>query len=83
MLWHYRLGHPNFMYLEKLVPSLFTNKNSESFKCEVCQFSKHIRSSYPTISYKSSHPFVIIHSGVWGPSPIKKYNWNLLVCILC
>ena len=53
MLWHYRLGHPNFMYLEKLVPSLFTNKNSESFKCEVCQFSKHIRSSYPTISYKS------------------------------
>lgn len=26
MLWHYRLGHPNFMYLEKIFPSLF-NKN--------------------------------------------------------
>jgi hypothetical protein len=71
MLWHYRLGHPNFMYLEKLVPSLFTNKNSESFKCEVCQLSKQIHSSDPTISYKSSHPFAIIHSDVWGPSPVK------------
>jgi hypothetical protein len=79
MLRHYRLGHPNFMYLEKLVPSLFTNKNAKSFKCEVCQLSKHIRNNYPTISYKSSHPFVIIHSDpfviihsdVWGPLPVK------------
>ena len=72
MLWHYRLGHTNFMYLKKLVPSLFTNKNSESFKCEVCQLYKHIRNSYPTISYKSSHPFDMIHSDLWGPSPIRK-----------
>lgn len=29
MLWHYRLGHPNFMYLQKLFPSLFINKNAK------------------------------------------------------
>ena len=28
MLWHYRLGHRNFMYLEKMFPSLF-NKNKK------------------------------------------------------
>ena len=71
MLWHYRLGHPNFMYLEKLFPSLFINKNSKSFGCEICQFSKHTRSSYASISYKPSRPFVMIHSDVWGPSRVK------------
>ena len=41
MLWHYRLGHPNFVYLKKLFPSL-VNKDSMNLQCEVCQFSKHI-----------------------------------------
>ena len=40
MMWHYRLGHPNFTYLEKMYPSLF-NKNKEHFQCEICQLSKH------------------------------------------
>lgn len=30
MLWHYRLGHPNFMYLRHLFPSLFS-KNAKFF----------------------------------------------------
>jgi len=72
LLWHYRLGHPNFMYLERLFPSFFSNKSSQSFKCEICQLSKHVRSSYPTISYKPSHPFAMIHNDVWGPSQV--YN---------
>ena len=38
-LWHYRLGHPNVMYLKHLFPSLF-NKNPKSFECEICQLSK-------------------------------------------
>ena len=71
MLWHYRLGHPNFLYLEKLFPSLFHNKNPNEFQCEICQFSKHIRNSYPNRSYKASQPFSMIHSDVWGPSRIK------------
>ena len=40
MLLHYRLGHPNFLYLKRLFPSLFINKNSKFFHCDICQFSK-------------------------------------------
>ncbi|CAN1177471.1 Golgin candidate 1, partial [Linum perenne] len=36
MLWHFRFGHPSFRYLEHLFPSLFINKKSDSFNCEVC-----------------------------------------------
>ena len=27
MLWHYKLGHPNFLYSKTLFPTLFSNKN--------------------------------------------------------
>ena len=73
MLWHYRLGHPNFLYLEKLFPHLF-NKNSKVFQCEVCQLSNHICNYYPHQPYKSSHPFYLIHSDVWGPSRISNIS---------
>ena len=69
MLWHYRLEHPNFMYLKKWFPSLF-NEKAKTFQCEICQLSKHTHASYSSLPYKSSHPFFIIHSDIWGPSRI-------------
>lgn len=71
MLWHYRLGHPNFLYLSKMFPSLFINKNPLSFDCEICQFAKHTRNSYSRLTYKPSKPFSLIHSDVWGPSRVN------------
>lgn len=68
MLWHYRLGHPSFNYMKHLFPSFFNNKNMSSFTCETCQLAKHHRSPYLSQPYKSSSPFSIIHSDVWGPS---------------
>lgn len=56
MLWHYRLGHPNFMYLKRMFPSHF-NKNPEFFQCEVCQMSKHARNSYPPNHISHLNPF--------------------------
>lgn len=70
MLWHYRLGHPNFLYLEKLFPELFINKSPREFSCEVCELSKHTRSSLSPSIYHVSKPFALIHSDVWGPSKI-------------
>lgn len=70
MLWHYRLGHPNFIYLKKMFPSLF-NKDSVFFKCEVCELAKHTKSHYSIQPYKPSKPFTLIHSDVWGPSRVS------------
>ena len=71
MLWHFRLGHPNFHYLAKLFPKLFVNKNPSSFKCHICHLAKQTKTSYLPSFYKPSHPFSLIHSDVWGPSRVK------------
>ncbi|KZV53482.1 hypothetical protein F511_14848 [Dorcoceras hygrometricum] len=66
-LWHRRMGHPNFQYLKHLYPQLFHNQNVSDFQCDICQFAKHHRSSFPAHSYHASKPFALIHSDVWGP----------------
>lgn len=82
MLWHYRLGHPNFMYLKKLFPSLFINKNARLYQCETCQFAKHTRTTYSPRPYKPTTPFSLIHGDIWGPSRIPNVSgarWFLLL----
>ena len=71
MLWHFRLGHPNFVYLGKIFPKLFINKKPNSFHCEICQFAKHTRANFPSIPHLPTRPFTMIHSDVWGASRIK------------
>ena len=67
MMWHFRLGHPNFLYLKILFPSLFINKNPSLFHCEVCQLTKHTQKTYSSRPYKPSQPFSLIHDDIWGP----------------
>ncbi|RVW56514.1 Retrovirus-related Pol polyprotein from transposon TNT 1-94 [Vitis vinifera] len=74
IMLHYRLGHPSFVYLAKLFPKLFINKNPASYHCEICQFAKHTRTVYPQIPYKPSTVFSLVHSDVWGPSQIKNIS---------
>lgn len=45
MIWHSPLGHPNFLYMKRLFPSLFINKNPNLYHCEICQFAKHTRNT--------------------------------------
>jgi len=78
MLWHLRLGHPSFKYLNFLFPKLFVEQGISSLQCEVCEFAKHHRSSFPIQSYKPSKPFSMIHSDVWGPnrtSTLSNKKW--------
>jgi len=42
----------------------------ESFHCDVCEFSKHHQTTFLPKNDRSSKPFDLIHSDVWGPSPI-------------
>ena len=47
MSWHFRLGHPNFLYLKSFFPALFGNKNVFAFQCEICQIAKIHKNTYP------------------------------------
>jgi len=64
MLWHYRLGHPSFLYLKHLFPKLFKGIDCSSFHCESCIFAKFHRSTYLPKPYQASKPFYLIHSDV-------------------
>jgi hypothetical protein len=67
---HYRLGHPSFSYMKYLLSKLFLNLNYSDFKCETCILAKSNRVSFPISLNKSVTPFALVHSDVWGPSPI-------------
>ena len=69
-LWHRHLGHPSFGYLRHLFPSLFSHLQNGDFKCDTCIKAKSQRVSNPVSLNKTNIPFSLIHSHVWGPSPI-------------
>ena len=64
MLWHSRLGHPNFQYMCHLFLSLCSNKMSLDVQCEMCELAKHRKTSFPKSKYKPIKPFTIIHNDV-------------------
>ncbi|CAN1225967.1 Retrovirus-related Pol polyprotein from transposon TNT 1-94, partial [Linum grandiflorum] len=74
VLWHYRLGHPSFMYLERLFPDLFNKRSAKLFECEVCQLAKHTRTVYSGVGYQPTKPFAIVHSDIWGPMKVRNIN---------
>ena len=45
------------------------NLDISIFRCDVCELAKSHRVSFPSNLNKSSVPFMIVHSDVWGPSP--------------
>ena len=71
MLLHCSLGHPSFLYLRRLFPSLF--RNNDSFYCEICQLAKQKRVPFPPQPYCASKPFALIHSDLRGPSRISTF----------
>ncbi|RDX93331.1 hypothetical protein CR513_24415, partial [Mucuna pruriens] len=65
-LYHKCLGHPPFELLKTTFPHLFTKESVKSFKCDVCQFSKHHCAIFSPSNNKSLEPFNLIHYDVWG-----------------
>ena len=65
------LWHPNFGYLKHLFPGLFSDLVISDFQCDTCILAKSHRVSYPLHMNRSNMPFAVVHSVVWGPSPIS------------
>ena len=69
-IWLYHLGpgHPYFRVLKVMFPYI------SKFHCETCELTKHTRVSFPISNKRSSHPFHLIHSDIWGPSTIPNVS---------
>ena len=47
LLNHYRFGHPSFNVLKTMFPGLFEGIDVKHFHCDVCEYAKHKRASFP------------------------------------
>ncbi|KAI4312338.1 hypothetical protein MLD38_037155 [Melastoma candidum] len=71
LLWHHRLGHPGKEILHKVVPTCTQSSLTALNNCQTCIMSKIHRYPFPVSEAHSARPFDLIHSDVWGPSPIS------------
>ena len=69
-LHHRRLGHMPFSTSKLMYPTLFKGLDIQHFHCDICEYAKHTRVSFPISSKRSSSRFFLIHSDIWGPSTI-------------
>ena len=73
-LYHLRLGHQSFRVLKVMFPYLFQGSDISEFYCETYELAKHTRVSFPINNKRSSNPFHLIHSDIWGPSTIPNVS---------
>ena len=75
--WHRKLGHPNSVVLSHLFKNgLLGNKNvsNASISCSVCKLAKSKTLPFPSGAYRASTCFEMIHSDVWGMSPVVSHS---------
>ena len=73
--WHNRLGHPHFRILQN------TSKNFElplthqlsHYVCDACCSSKSHKQPFNICVHKSTRPFELIYSDIWGPAPVTSH----------
>jgi hypothetical protein len=80
--WHARLGHPNSRLLAKVLSqSNLPSSSSKLSPCSSCCLGKLSRVPLVSVEHRSSTPFEIVYSDVWGPAPVLStlgYRYMLL-----
>ena len=56
--------------MKHLFPHLFFKIDVSTLSCDVCIRAKQHWVSFPSQLYKPTHPFILVHSDVWGPSKV-------------
>jgi len=73
--WHSRLGHPSSTTtLQVIKSSSLPCLSLKLSNCHNCSLAKAHKLSFPTSFSTSNAPLDVIHSDVWGPSPICSNN---------
>lgn len=70
--WHFKLGHPSLSVLKKVLQLCNVHvKNDDHFVCEACQLGKSKHLPFSNSTSHAIHPFDLVHSDLWGPTPIQ------------
>lgn len=75
-IWHKRLGHPskNILSLVLKQSNINANVNETLSFCDACQFGKAHALPFPTSHSQAQHVLDLIHTDLWGPSPIASHT---------
>ena len=78
LLWHHRLGHPSDKVLDvafSSVDNVCISKSNKSFShCKHCLSGKMHQFSFPISNFQALKPLELMHSDVWGPTPVTSLN---------
>ena len=69
-LWHSRLGHASSSQVQQLAKGLLGFVSKDNFDYTSCQLGKQSALPFNNSESISNSIFELIHSDVWGPSPI-------------
>uniref|UniRef100_A0A2N9J2F8 Integrase catalytic domain-containing protein n=1 Tax=Fagus sylvatica TaxID=28930 RepID=A0A2N9J2F8_FAGSY len=76
-LWHSRLGHVSLPRIQTLVSrGLLGSVSSSPFDCMPCQLGKQPVLPFNNSESITSATFDLIHSDVWGPSPVPTTQYS-------
>uniref|UniRef100_A0A2N9GAT8 Reverse transcriptase Ty1/copia-type domain-containing protein n=1 Tax=Fagus sylvatica TaxID=28930 RepID=A0A2N9GAT8_FAGSY len=76
-LWHSRLGHVSLPRIQTLVSrGLLGSVSSSPFDCMPCQLGKQPALPFNNSESIASATFDLIHSDVWGPSPVPTTQYS-------
>ena len=71
VLWHSRLSHaPSFRAQQLASKGLLSSVSKDNFDCTSCQLGKQPVLPFNNSESISNSIFELIHSDVWGPSPV-------------
>ncbi|PKU68311.1 Retrovirus-related Pol polyprotein from transposon TNT 1-94 [Dendrobium catenatum] len=73
--WHNRLGHPSLSILQHISknnPDLHIS--STSISCTPCNQCKGHKLQFPISENRKQAPLELLHSDVWGPSPVPSHQ---------
>jgi hypothetical protein len=83
-LWHSRLGHVSLPRIQTLVSrGLLGSVSSSPFDCMPCQLSKQPALPFNNSKSIVSATFDLIHSDVWGLSPVPTVRGVKIFCYFC
>ena len=71
ILWHNKLRHPTSNVVSQVMQSFNLKFSKSSDLCSSCQLAKSHRLPFVLSESKAMKPFNLVHSDLWGPSPVQ------------